>query len=131
MLASQFSLQDTLRLCTNSRSKGCGVLNLEKPRMLEESSTTRCRMGKSMVTRMYLKTIPSLEMVLRIRWEMDALVSMRMVDTFVIVELLEQRGGVPAVVQHPHGQSLLGDEEVTHQFLQSQQALGLEMRTRR
>ena len=84
-----------------------------------------------MVTRMYLKTIPSLEMVLRMRWEMDALVSMRMVDTFVIVELLEQRGGVPAVVQHPHGQSLLGDEEVTHQFLQSQQALGLEMRTRR
>lgn len=33
-------------------SKGCEVLKLEKPRMLEESSTTpsRCRMGKSMVT---------------------------------------------------------------------------------
>ena len=49
MLASQFSLQDTLRLCTNLGSKGCEVLKLEKPRMLEESSTTpsKCRMGKS------------------------------------------------------------------------------------
>ena len=109
--------------------------------MLEESSTTRCR--KSMVTFYHgevhgdedvlenAEVIPSLEMVLRMRWEMDALVSMRMVDTFVIVELLEQRGGVPAVVQHPHGQSLLGDEEATHQFLQSQQAFGPEMSTRR
>ena len=48
---------------------------------------------------------------------MVALVSMRMMDTLVIVELLEQQGGVPAVVQHPHRQSLLGDEEATHRFL--------------
>lgn len=42
-----------------------------------------------------LENAEYLEAVLRMRWEMDALVSMRMVGTFVIVELLEQWGGGP------------------------------------
>lgn len=36
---------------------------------------------------------------------------------FVVSDLLEQRRGVPAVIQHPHGQRLLGNEEASHQLL--------------
>lgn len=39
----------------------------------------------------------------------------------VVTDLLEQWRGIPAVVQHPHGQRLLGDKEASHQLLQSQQ----------
>lgn len=38
---------------------------------------------------------------------------------FVVSDLLQQRGGVQAVVQHAHRQRLPGDEEATHQLLQS------------
>lgn len=39
---------------------------------------------------------------------------------FVIADLLQQRGGVQAVIQHPNWQRLSGDKEATDQLLQSQ-----------
>lgn len=36
----------------------------------------------------------------------------------VIPDLLEERGGVPGVVQHPHRERVLGDEELPEQPLQ-------------
>lgn len=41
---------------------------------------------------------------------------------FVVTDLLQKRGGVHAVVQHPHRQRLPGDDEATDQLLQAQQA---------
>lgn len=40
----------------------------------------------------------------------------------VVSDLLQQGGGVQAVVQHSHRQRLPGDEEAVDQLLQSQQA---------
>lgn len=39
---------------------------------------------------------------------------------FVVADLLQQRGGVQTVVQHPHRQRLPGDEEASDQLLQPQ-----------
>ena len=38
---------------------------------------------------------------------------------FVISDLLQQGGGVQAIIQHPDRQRLPGDQEATHQLLQS------------
>ena len=45
---------------------------------------------------------------------------------FVVAHLLQQGGGVQAVVQHPDRQRVPGDQEAPHQLLQSQQAWGAE-----
>lgn len=36
----------------------------------------------------------------------------------VISDLLQERGGIPAVIQHPHRQRVLGNEELPQQLLQ-------------
>lgn len=41
---------------------------------------------------------------------------------FIITDLLQEGGGVQAVVQHSHRQRVPGDEEAVDQLLQSQQA---------
>lgn len=40
----------------------------------------------------------------------------------VVSYLLQQRGGVLAVIEHAHGQRLLGDEEPPEELLQVQEA---------
>lgn len=49
----------------------------------------------------------------------------------VVADLLQQGGGVQVVVQHPDRQRLPGDEEASHQLLQSQQAWGVWLGRRR
>ena len=36
----------------------------------------------------------------------------------VVPDLLEERGGVPGVIQHPDGECVLGDKELPQQPLQ-------------
>lgn len=42
----------------------------------------------------------------------------------VVPDLLQERGGVAAVIQHAHRQRVLGDQELPQQLLQVQKALG-------